>query len=200
MRLHQNGVSPFARKVRVVLIETDQEGDVEMVEARGDATSPVASPSIPNPVGKIPALERGDGPTLFDSRVICRFLNARASGDLYPEGRLWDVLTLEALADGMLDAAVLMVYEERYRPEDGRSAVWLEGQWAKVNRALDGLDGRWLSHLSGPVDMGHIAIGCALGYLDMRHPDRAWRTGRDGLSAWEADFAARPSMAATKPS
>ena len=199
LRLHGNDVSPFVRKVRVVLLETGQEADVERVQVVGDALSRDASPNIPNPVGKIPALERGDGPTLFDSRVICRFLNARAGANLYPEARLWDVLTLEALADGMLDAAVLIVYEARYRPEEARSAAWVAGQWAKVERALDALDGRWLSHLSGPVDMGQIAIGCVLGYLDLRHAERDWRRGRDGLAAWEAAFAARPSMAATKP-
>ena len=76
---------------------------------------------------------------------------------------------------------------------------WLEAQWGKVSGALDALNDRWMSHLHGPVDAGHIAVGCALGYLDLRHADRNWRAGRDVLAAWEKDFAARPAMLQTKP-
>ncbi len=199
MTLYGNGISPFVRKVRVVLIETGQMDDIDMVEMMGNAVDPSASLSNPNPLGKIPALARTDGPTLFDSRVICRFLNARAGASLYPESRIWDVLTLEALADGILEAAVSMVYEKRFRDETLVSDAWLEGQWAKVQRALETLESRWMSQLSGPVDMGQIAVGCALGYLDLRHPDRAWRTGRDTLVDWDKRFAVRPAMEATKP-
>ena len=152
-----------------------------------------------HPLGKIPALERDDGPALYDSRVICRFLDDRAAANLYPAQRLWEVLTLEATADGIMDAAVLMVYESRVRPEENRFAPWVDGQWAKIGRALDALDQRWLSHLNGPLDMGQIAVGVALGYLDFRHADRGWRSGRPGLAAWAAVFAERPSMVATRP-
>jgi glutathione S-transferase len=131
--------------------------------------------------------------------VICRYLDARAGADLYPPARIWDVLTLEALADGILDAAVLMVYEGRCRPEAGRSADWVEAQWEKVDRALAVLDTRWMSHLSGRLDMGQIAVGCALGYLDFRHGDRAWRQGRAALADWERAFAELPAMRETRP-
>jgi glutathione S-transferase len=199
MRLFHSPTSPFVRKVMITLHETGQTGDVTLVFATG---TPVESGSMPlaqNPLGKIPVLERDDGPAICDSRVICRFLDDRAAANLYPSPRLWEVLTLEATADGIMDAAVLMVYESRVRPEENRFAPWVEGQWAKISRTLDALEQRWLSHLNGPLDMGQIAIGAALGYLDFRHADRGWRSGRPGLAAWAAVFAGRPSMVATRP-
>lgn len=198
MKLMMAGPSPFVRKVRVLLHETGQTGDVEEVQVVAAPGGTAADLRAANPVGKIPALVRDSGIALYDSRVICRFLDARAGAGLYPaEG--WDTLVLEATADGIMDAAVLMVYETRFRPEEKRSADWVEGQWHKVADSLDALEARWLSHLRGKMDIGHIAIGCALAYLDFRHGDRNWRQGRDGLAAWYADFAARPSMQATAP-
>ena len=153
-----------------------------------------------NPLGKIPALECDDGPTLYDSRVICMFLDDLAGAGLYPNGpRRWDSLTIEATADGILDAAVLMAYEGRIRPEDKRFAPWVDGQWAKIERALDVLEQRWLSHLNGAMDIGHIAVGCSLGYLDLRFSERPWRAARPHLAAWEASFLSRPSMQSTIP-
>jgi len=199
MRLFHSPTSPFVRKVMVTLHETGQAGDVTLVPAMGTPVDAGSMPLAQNPLGKIPALERDDGPALYDSRVICRFLDDRAAANLYPAPHLWDVLTLEATADGIMDAAVLMVYESRVRPEENRFAPWVDGQWTKIDRALDALDQRWLSHLQGPLDMGQIAVGVALGYLDFRHGNRDWRSGRPGLAAWEAVFAARASMVATLP-
>lgn len=199
MRLFHSPTSPFVRKVMVTLHETGQAGDVTLVPAMGTPVDPGSMPLGQNPLGKIPALERDDGPAIYDSRVICRFLDDRARANLYPSPRQWEVLTLEATADGIMDAAVLMVYESRVRPEENRFAPWVDGQWAKIGRALDALEQRWLSHLNGPLDMGQIAVGVALGYLDFRHADRGWRSGRPGLAAWEAVFAERPSMVATRP-
>jgi glutathione S-transferase len=199
MRLYHSTTSPFVRKVMVTLHETGQAGDVTLVPAMGTPVDAGSMPLAQNPLGKIPALERDDGPALYDSRVICRFLDDRAAANLYPAQRLWEVLTLEATADGIMDAAVLMVYESRVRPEENRFAPWVDGQWAKIGRALDALEQRWLSHLNGPLDMGQIAVGVALGYLDFRHADRGWRSGRPGLAAWAAVFAERPSMVATRP-
>lgn len=200
MRLHASATSPFVRKVRVVLIETGLAGQVEIVAATGTPVDPGTLPVALNPLGKIPVLERADGPALYDSRVICRYLDSLSGTGLYPEPpRLWEALTLEATADGILDAAVLMVYETRIRPDTLRHAPWVDGQWSKIARALDALEARWLSQLSGPLDIGQIAVGCALGYLGFRHPERDWRAGRPALAAWETAFAARPSMAATAP-
>ncbi|MCL4188355.1 MAG: glutathione S-transferase [Rhodobacteraceae bacterium] len=200
MRLYHNPASPYVRKVMVLLAETGQADAVTLVPASGTPVAPGSLPVAQNPLGKIPALERPDGPALYDSRVICRFLSERAGGGLYPPPPLlWETLTLEATGDGMMDAAVLMVYEDRVRPEDRRLPEWVEGQWSKVARALDALEGRWLAHLAGPLDIGQIAVACALGYLDFRHGARSWREGRPGLAAWYARTAGRDSFRATAP-
>ncbi len=199
MKLFNSPTSPYVRKVLVLISEAAIE-DVELVAASGTPVAPDAGVIEKNPLGKIPALCREDGPTLYDSRVICQFLDSISGNRFYPSGaRRWDTLTVEATADGMLDAALLMVYESRIRPEEKRYAPWVEGQWAKVDRALDVLETRWIDHLNGPLDMGQIAVGCALGYIEFRHSSRDWRKGRPRLAAWEAAFAQRPSMQATVP-
>lgn len=200
MQLVSSPASPFARKVRVLLQETNQLDAVEILDVKTTPVTTDPAVAAANPVGKIPALIRPDAPALYDSRVICRFLDAHADGALYPEDRIWDTLTLEATADGILDAAVLIVYEGRIRPEELRYAPWMDAQWAKVSRALGALNTRWMSHLNGPLDMGQIAVGCALGYLDFRHDARGWRAGNDALAAWYETFAQRDSMQATQPS
>jgi len=191
--------SPFARKVVVTLIETGQRDAVELIATPGTPTEPDARRISVNPLGKIPALVRPDGPALYDSRVICRYLDQRGGGGLYPPGRLWEVLTLEALSDGIMDAAVLMVYEHRCRAPGEISQTWLEAQWGKVTRALNAVEDRWMPHLAGQLTMAQIALGCALGYLDFRHADRDWRTGRMALAEWERRFAERPAMQGTRP-
>lgn len=200
MKLISASASPFVRKVRVLLHETGQIDDIELLDVK---TSPMATSDevkSANPVGKIPALIREDAPALYDSRVICRFLDARAGAALYPAANLWDVLTLEATADGIMDAAVLVTYEGRLRAPDMQDDAWREAQWAKVARSVAALNTRWMSHLAGPLDMGQIAVGCALGYLDFRHDARRWRRGNDALATWYEGFRARDSMAATAPS
>lgn len=200
MKLFHSPTSPYVRKVMVLLHETDQVEDVSLQTVASTPVSP-AEPLIGKaPLTKVPALERSDGPTLFDSRVICAFLDARANAGLYPEGALrWDVLTLESLADGILDAALLMTYESRLRPEDKQWDAWVEAQWVKIERACAALNQRWMAHLSSSLDMGQIAVGCALGYLDLRHDARGWRRDNDALADWFAKFAERPSMEATRP-
>ncbi len=199
MKLISAVPSPFGRKVKVLLHETGQTDDVEISIVATTPVSTDAEVAAANPVGKIPALIRDDGPALYDSRVICRYLDDRAGGAMYPAARLWETLILEATADGILDAAILMVYETRVRPEEKRFETWVEGQWSKVSRSVAALNDRWMSHLHGPLDMSHIAVGCALGYLDFRHPDRDWRTGNGALADWYEAFAERESMKATVP-
>ena len=200
MKLYYAAASPFVRKIMMVLHETDQLNDVEIVSAVGTAVQPGAMPLAQNPLGKIPALERADGPAIYDSRVICRYLDARASAGLYPEGnRLWDILTIEATADGMMDAALLMVYEGRIRPKELNYMPWIDAQWDKIQRAVDALNARWMSHLSGSLNMGQIATACALGYCDFRLPDRDWRKGNEALADWYEDYSSRDSFQATVP-
>ncbi|WP_435257203.1 glutathione S-transferase [Thioclava sp. FR2] len=199
MKLFHSPTSPYVRKVLVLIAEAGIEG-IELIAAAGTPVAPDAGVIERNPLGKIPALCREDGPTLYDSRVICQFLDSSNKGRFYPDGaKRWDTLTVEATADGILDAALLMVYESRIRPEEIRYAPWVEGQWSKIDRALDVLETRWIDHLNGPMDMGQIAVACALGYIDFRHGSRDWRKGRQKLAAWEAAFAKRPSMQATIP-
>lgn len=191
--------SPYARKVRVVLDELGQADEVELVHVATSPTAPAAEVAAAHALKKIPALIRPDGCTLYDSRVITRYLDARAGSQFYPESHLWETLTLEATGDGIMDAAVLMVYEGRCRPEDKQDKGWLDAQWGKIDNALDALQERWMSHLAGPLDAGAISVGCALAYLDFRHGERSWRMGRDLLDDWFAVFAERPSMQATRP-
>ena len=201
MKLYHAPLSPFVRKVMVLLHEADATDRVTLVPAAGHPLDPGTLPVDRNPLGKIPALERPEGPTLYDSRVITRYLDDLLQARLYPPApHLWDTLTIEATGDGIAEAAVLMRYEMHVRPEATRSPDWIDGQWQKVARALAALEERWMSHLSGPLDMGQIAVGCALGYLEFRHADRSWRAVHPVLAAWYDRFAERPAMRATAPS
>lgn len=201
MKLHHSPTSPYVRKVMIVLRETELIDRVELVDGAGTPLAQNPGTLAANPLGKVPCLERDDGPALFDSRVICRYLDARHSGrKLYPPGpALFSTLTLEALADGLIDAAVLAVYEARLRPEEMRFAPWVEAQRGKIGQALDALEGRWTAHLAGPIDAGAIAVAAACGYLDLRFEDMGWRDGRPRLADWHARFAERESYRASAP-
>lgn len=200
MKLFHSPASPFVRKVCVLLHELEATDAVRIETVTTSALQSDAALIASNPIGKIPALERDDGPTLYDSRVICAWLDDRFGGGFYPQGaRRWETLTLEATGDGIMEAAVLMTYEARLRPPELRFADWVEGQWAKAERAIAALDARWMGHLKGPQDIGHIAVACALAYVDFRHPERDWRAGHDDLAQWFAGFESRPSMQATRP-
>ncbi|MCF6272644.1 MAG: glutathione S-transferase [Rhodobacteraceae bacterium] len=199
MKLTYSGTSPYVRKVMVMLAETGQRDKVELETVTVSPLKPgEVVPGI-NPLGKIPCLILDDTSALFDSRVICRYLDTMHDGaKLYPEGStLWPRLAIEAAADGVMEAAILMVYEQRLRPEAERSPGWVEAQWLKVSRTLAWLDKRAESFEN--LDMAGIAVGCALGYLDFRHDDRQWRSLAPKLARWEAEFSKRPSMQATQP-
>ncbi len=199
MQLLMSPASPFVRKVRVMLREANLMDVVQEVEV---ATTPMNSaPEVvaANPLGKIPVLLREDGPAIYDSRVITRYLDSHANSGLYPKSRLWDVLTLEATAEAAMDAAVGMTYEMRFRSEDMQYGDWLDAQWDKITRALGALDDTWLPVLKGPMTMGHIGTASALGYLDLRHDARGWRTNAPALADWYAEFAQRTSMVETAP-
>ena len=199
MQLISSTASPFVRKVRVVIAETGLSDRVTEVAV---ATTPVATADqvwAANPLGKIPALIRDDGKALYDSRVITRYLDDLTGAGLYPGDCIWDVLTLEATADGILEAAVLMVYEGRVRPQDKQFDGWIEAQWGKARGGLSAIESRDMALLQGPLNICQIAVGCALGYLDFRHGARDWRADHPQLAAWYAVFAARPSMQSTDP-
>ena len=198
MQLLISPASPFVRKVRVLIRELDLLPQIEEVDV---STTPFAShPTVvaANPIGKIPALVRGDGPAIYDSRVITRFLNDHAKANLYPESRIWDVLTLEATADAIMDATVSMTYEARFRPEAQQSVDWVEAQWVKASRGINVINNRWMSHLAGPLNIGQIGVACALSYVDLRHDARGWRDNNAALAAWHASFSERNSMIDTR--
>lgn len=200
MQLLMSPASPFVRKVRVLLRET---GQIAGVEERPVVTVPFDTPpalASANPVGKIPALIRDDGPAIHDSRVICRYLDAQHHGhSLYPAARLWEILTLEATADGIMEAAVAMVYEARFRAPDQQSPEWVAAQWAKAERSIAAIESRWMPLLRGPLNMAQIAVACALAYVDFRHDARDWKGAHPALADWAEAFGARPSMVETRP-
>ena len=199
MQLMMSPASPFVRSVRVLLRETGLIDRVEEVEV---ATTPLASAPealAANPTGKIPSLTRADGPSIYDSRVILRYLDDMADANLYPATSLYEVLTLEATAMAIMDASVSMAYEVRLRPESEQSSDWVEAQWGKVLGGIAAINSRWMSHLNGPLNAAQITVACALGYIDLRHDARNWRNGNDSLAKWLAEFETRDSMIATKP-
>ncbi len=150
-----------------------------------------------NPLVKIPVLHTVDGP-IHDSRVICRFIDRRGHGpSLYGSetADIWEILVLEALADGMMDAAVNLRYELVNRPEALRWPEWAAAQWARIDAGLDHLSGR-IAQLAAP-HIGTIAVAAALEYLDFRHPQQAWRSRYPALSDWVSEFSNEEIMTAT---
>lgn len=199
MQLLISPASPFVRKVRVLLREADLMDTVEEVNVTTTPMNSAPEVVAANPMGKIPALIRADGPGIYDSRVITRFLDDHAGANLYPQSRIWEILTLEATADAIMDAAVAMSYEARLRPANEQSSDWVEAQWTKAARGIAAINSRWMSHLTGPLNIGQIGVACALSYIDLRHDDRGWRKGNEALGSWHAEFSARDSMVSTKP-
>ncbi|MGC3940523.1 glutathione S-transferase [Roseobacter sp. EG26] len=200
MKLFHSPASPFVRKVVVLLHELDRADEVEISDVTSTAFATDEGLAASNPLARIPALVRDNGTTLYDSRVITAFLNDLYGGKMYPTGTSrWETLTLEATGDGIMDSAVSMAYEARLRPEEMQYGDWIEAQWTKVSRAISVLNARWMSHLSGPIDMGHISVACALSYVDFRHGARNWRAGNDALAKWHENFDSRASMQATLP-
>ena len=198
MKLRYSPTSPYVRKVSVVAIETGMDGRIERVPT--DIRAPSAEFHRDNPLGKVPTLINEGGEALYDSPVICEYLDSLHDGiPLFPPpgGPRWTALRRQALADGMADAGVL-VRMEMLRPEAERSSAWITGQTAKVNRGLDALEEE-AAGFGSACTIGHIAIGCALGFLDFRLPELDWRQGRLELARWAESFFSRHSMSATMP-
>ncbi len=201
MQLIHAPASPFARKVRVLAFET---GLAPRIEALDTAVLPVTlneRVNALNPLGKVPVLLTDDGEALYDSRVICEYLDSLHDRPrLFPTepAARWRTLRLAALADGLMEAALLVRYERAVRPVERQWDDWAEGQLGKVRRALAELE-RQAGQLQGPLDMAQIAVACALGYLDFRFAELQWRSACPTLSAFQAGFAARDSMRDTEP-
>ena len=199
MILRSAAASPFVRKVRIAASILGLDSRITIEPA--DQTPPSDTVREQNPLGKIPALVPDDGPTLFDSRVILEYLEHVAGGGRIiprePRAR-FAALRLQALADGIMDASILMVYEGRWRDAAKHEPKWVEHQAGKVARALAALEASPPRRDAMP-DVGQIALACALGYQDFRFHG-TWRKDHPRLAQYVDDFAADvPAYAATKP-
>jgi glutathione S-transferase len=199
MKLLFSPLSPYVRKVRITAAMKGVKDRIETEEADTSQANP--SLNAINPLAKIPALVVDGGITLFDSHVICEYLDSLTpSPVLFPKGGVerFKTLTLGSLCDGILDAALLLVYEKRFRPEQMWHAPWQQRQQAKIDRSLDYLEASPPAWSNLP-DYGHVTLACALGYLDFRHEGK-WRTGHPKLIAWLDRFAqAVPAFEETRP-
>ena len=196
LKIHHSPTSPYVRKVMVVAHEKDLADRIEIL-----ANSPWEENELPadNPSGRVPTLLTDDGTALFDSRVICEYLDELGGGPpLFPSGPdRWAVLRLAAIAEGAMDAGVSIANERR--KDEAHWSDWFIGrQQAKINRSLDALEHESAT-LAGPLNIAQIAAGVAAGYIGFRGHVEDWRGGRPALSAWYDKFADRPSMQATAP-
>lgn len=194
--LRYSPASPYARKIRIA---ADILGLTDRIKIAGvDLSDPSDSIRVQNPLGKIPALVLEDGSSLYDSRVIAEYLDGLAGGGkLFPSdpAQRFPALRLQALGDGVNDAALLIRYEHFARPESMRHGASIELQQGKIDRALAALEA---SPPQGPIDIGHIAVASALGYLDLRF-EGAWRKSCPALVEWLEKFSrATPSYEATR--
>ena len=199
MKLHWSPRSPFVRKVMIVAHEHGLAEQIKCVRTVAAMTKPHAELMRDNPLSKIPTLVLGDGTVIYDSPVICEYLDTRGSGPTLfptePSARLV-ALRRQALGDGFLDMLVLARNErERQHP----SSVHLASTAARKAAVLKSLETEASELGAAPFTIGHVAIGCALSYLDFRFADEDWRSSHPHLAEWHAAFAARPSVRATEP-
>jgi glutathione S-transferase len=196
MILRSSLPSPFGRKIKIAAALLGLKDNIEVVLA--DTNDPEDSIRVQNPLGKIPTLILEDGRILFDSRVILAYLDNLAGGNVLipdePRAR-FAALTQEALADGILDAALLLVYEIRFREAAKHEPKWIAYQSEKVARSLAAFEA---APPQGKLSIAHIALACGLGYLDLRF-DGQWREKHPRLVAWLDAFAADvPAFEATR--
>ena len=198
MKLYYSATSPYVRKVNVCAIELGLNEKLERV-----LTNPWEKDDYllaDNPLSKVPTLITDEGMVLYDSPVICEYLDTvHGERVLIPASgaERWNELRIQALGDGILDAAVLR-FLERKRPNSQQSSEWDGIQQSAIQRALDYLESK-VNEWKADVTIGQIAVACALGYLDFRFAEDNWRQGQAGLTGWFETFAQRESMQATVP-
>lgn len=199
MKLYWSSRSPFVRKVMVTAHELGLAGRIRTERVVVSAAAPNAEVMAVNPLNKIPTLVLDDGGALFDSRVICEYLDTLHEGPrLFPTdaGARFVALRRQALGDGLMDTILLRLGEQA-RPPAAQSEKHLSAYRLKITAALDRLESE-AAGLAGPLGIGHIAVGCALAHLDFRFAADDWRGGRPQLARWFGGFAGRPSMQATQ--
>jgi len=198
MKLHWSPSAPFARKVMVAAHALGLAGAIQCVRSPVGPTRLNPSVMESNPLNKVPTLLLEDGSALYDSRVICEYLDALAGGgSLFPRDpeTRWHALRRQCLADGLVDVIILR-RDEHFRGEGHRSSAHAEAFAAKVRAALDAMEAEAAALAVEGMDVGDIAMGVALAYLDFRAPELRWREGRSGLVRWEERIAAHPAMQA----
>ncbi|MDH4440477.1 MAG: glutathione S-transferase [Rhizobium sp.] len=185
MKLLFAPASPYSSKVRMAA----RYLDIALEDIRVNTADNPAELVENNPLGKIPTLITDDGKAIFDSRAIMYFLHRTAEKRLYPKDKAkrTEADVLEALADGISDCLLAIVYERRYRPPELVSQDVIDRQWAKINRSLDHLD-KNLPKTGRKLHGGHFALAATLGYLMLRFPGE-WENGRAALAEWPATFA-----------
>lgn len=195
MQIYFSPTSPYVRKCLVSAHELGLDGRIRLLPSNAHPVNRDREIVARNPLGKVPTFFTDEGQVLFDSRVICEYLDTQAGGQLFPrEGRArWQALTLQSLGDGMLDAALIARYEDVARPEPLRWPDWRAAQLDKIETSLAHLEAD-IGVLDGRVDIGSIAIGCALWYADLRFDTMGWRERFPAVARWYAEFRQRPSM------
>lgn len=195
MKILTSPASPYGRKVKLTAMMKGLAERITFETMKADADGNT------NPLAKIPALITDDGMSIYDSPVICEYLDAQVATHVMFPGdgtKRWQTLTLGALGDGIMDAAILLVYEGRHRPENMRVESWCAMQQKKIDGALDHLEAA-PPPMGAEPDYGHMTLACALAYLDFRHEGK-WRAGRPKMVAWlEAFDAAVPAFKETAP-
>jgi glutathione S-transferase len=199
IELFYASTSPYVRKVMACAIEL---GIAERIVKLPSAAHPLKRDERIagfNPLAKVPVAKLADGTLLFDSRVICEYLDDLGRGTLFPRGpERWEVLTEQALGDGLLDAALLTRYEHTCRSDAIRSQEWIEGQMVKIAAALDQMESA-VAVFGSRITIGSLTIACALGYLDFRFALYDWRSSRPALTEWFAVMLRRPCLQQTVP-
>ncbi|MCW8208935.1 glutathione S-transferase [Verminephrobacter aporrectodeae subsp. tuberculatae] len=198
MKIYFAPFSPYVRKCLVTAHELGLSERVQLLPANANPVQRDQELIAQNPLGQIPTFLTDEGTVLYDSRVICEYLDALGGGTLFPRSGAarWDTLTLAALGDGVLDAALLARYEDAARPEALRWAAWRAGQLDKAETALAHLGAHPALLAPGRVDIGTLTVACALGYLDVRFAEFDWRSRHAAVAQWYAEFSQRPSLRA----
>ncbi len=198
LQLHWSPKSPFVRKVMVCIHELGLDIEVEKIRSVAAMLKPNAALMKDNPLSKIPTLRLSDGSTLFDSVVICEYLNERANGPLFPASgpEKWQALRWHALGNGLLDALILWRNE---REREYPLQTLMDAFDLKTKAVLSQLEAEVNALAAAPLSIGTVTIGCALGYLDYRFEDLGWRDHAPALAAWFAVWRQRPSFVLTEP-
>ncbi|KAJ3056533.1 hypothetical protein HK097_006166 [Rhizophlyctis rosea] len=204
MKLYHSFTSPFVRKALVIAHELSLVDRITLHTEPTGALKTGLAVTNANPLSKIPTLTLDDGQTtLYDSRVICEYLDSLGGGKFFPQGeKRWEALRRQALADGIMDAAIIVMLERMNRTPEMRSQEWIDAQLRKVDLGLDAFEAEAKEgKLAGPENMtiGEITLVVALGWFDLRFGDRDWRVGRPALTEFVKKFEGRGSFEATKP-